>query len=156
MLIEDYLIISKSVCAYFTAGKIPAKFCSELSDYRNRRRNTELITCHLHLQIKYHNLITNWYNWNRIRNIFKESESSLVYFPQGFRSILKAIKESWEHLCCVWKTWIWHQAAKSTADVQKIYFTICVLHLHVCDKYEWGWIFILQVEMPLHILHRRL
>lgn len=33
MLIEDYLIISKSVCAYFRAGKIPTKFCSEVSDY---------------------------------------------------------------------------------------------------------------------------
>lgn len=58
MLIEDYLIISKSVCAYFRAGKIPTKFCSEVSDYGNGRRNTELTTCHLRLQVKQPNFIT--------------------------------------------------------------------------------------------------
>lgn len=52
MLIEDYLINSKSGCAYFRAGKIPTEFCSEASDYGNGRRNTELTTCHLHLQVK--------------------------------------------------------------------------------------------------------
>lgn len=61
------------------------------------RRNTELITCHLHLQRKLQ-VSSTWCDWNSTGDVLTATYQSLYIFPQVVRRILKDNKGWAQHL----------------------------------------------------------
>lgn len=89
--------LQENVCAYLRLEKIKIRFWSGSLIMEIPRRNTELITCHLHLQRKLQ-VSSTWFNWNSIRNFLTAMYQSLYIFPQVVRSILKDNKGWAQHL----------------------------------------------------------
>lgn len=89
--------LQENVCAYLRPEKIKIRFWSGSLIMEILRRNTELITCHLHLQRKLQ-VSSTWCNWNSTGNLLTTTYQSLYIFPQVVRRILEDNKGWAQHL----------------------------------------------------------